>query len=89
MEEKKCKGVKKAVIKRTITFNDYKNCLFNNSPAMRKMNVIRSHLHNIYTETVNKVAISPFDDKRIIREDNIHTFAHGHKGGNSVPNGTT
>ena len=89
-EEKKCKGVKKAVIKKTITFNDYKNCLFDNKPAMRKMNVIRSHLHTMYTETVNKIALSPFDDKRLIREDNIHTFAYGHyKGGNSVSNGTT
>ena len=89
-EEKKCKGVKKAVIKKTITFNDYKDCLFDNKPAMRKMNVIRSHLHTMYTETVNKIALSPFDDKRLIREDNIYTFAYGHyKGGSSVSNGTT
>ena len=89
-EEKKCKGVKKAVIKKTISFNDYKNCLFNNKPSMRKMNVIRSHLHTIYTETVNKIALSPFDDKRIIREDNIHTFAYGnYKGGSSLCVGTT
>ena len=57
-EEKKCKGVKKAVIKKTITFDDYKDCLFNNKPSMRKMNVIRSHLHTIFTETVNKIALS-------------------------------
>ena len=89
-EEKKCKGVKKAVIKKTISFNDYKDCLFNNKPAMRKMNVIRSHLHTIFTETVNKIALSPFDDKRLIREDNIHTFAYGHyKGGSSVSVKTT
>ena len=92
-EEKKCKGVKKAVIKKTITFDDYKNCLFNNKPSMRKMNVIRSHLHTMYTETVNKIALSPFDDKRIIREDNIHTLAYGHRaklaGGSSVSDGTT
>ena len=88
-EEKKCKGVKKAVIKKTITFNDYKDCLFNNKPSMRKMNVIRSHLHTMYTETVNKIALSPFDDKRLIRKDNIHTFAYGYKGGSSVSDGTT
>ena len=88
-EEKKCKGVKKAVIKKTITFNDYKDCLFDNKPAMRKMNVIRSHLHTMYTETVNKIALSPFDDKRLIQKDKIHTFAYGYKGGSSVPNGTT
>ena len=88
-EEKKCKGVKKAVIKKTITFNDYKDCLFDNKTAMRKMNVIRSHLHTMYSETVNKIALSPFDDKRIIQKDNIHTFAYGYKGGNSVSSGTT
>ena len=89
-EEKKCKGVKKAVIKKTITFNDYKDCLFDNKPAMRKMNVIRGHLHTMYTETVNKIALSPFDDKRLIQKDNIHTFAYGHyKGGSSVSDGTT
>ena len=47
---------------------------------MREMNIIRSHLHQMYryTETVNKVALSANDDKRIIREDGIHTYAYGH-----------
>ena len=27
-EEKKCKGIKKAVIEKHITFDDYKKCLF-------------------------------------------------------------
>ena len=92
-EEKKCKGVKKAVVKKCISFDDYKNCLFNKKPQMRKMNVIRSRKHTIYTETVNKVALSHKDDKRIICEDGIHTYAHGHyrtkSGGSSVSSGTT
>ena len=28
-EDKKCKGIKKCVVKKTLTFEDYKNCLFN------------------------------------------------------------
>ena len=28
MEEKKCKGIKKCVVKKTLTFEDYKACLF-------------------------------------------------------------
>ncbi|XP_048583266.1 uncharacterized protein LOC116615318 [Nematostella vectensis] len=92
-EEKKCKGVKRAVVKKCISFGDYKDCLLNEQPQMRKMNVIRSRKHEVYTETVNKVALSREDDKRIICEDGIHTFANGHHsntelGGNSVSSGT-
>ena len=42
------------------------------------MNVIRSHLHDVYTEEVNKVALSAEDDKWVIMEDGIHTLAYGH-----------
>ena len=49
-EEKKCKGIKKAVVKKCISFNDYKNCLLNKKPQMRQMNVIRSHMHEVFTE---------------------------------------
>ena len=46
---------------------------------MRKMNVIRSHKHEIFSETVNKIALSANDDKRIILDDKISTLAFGHK----------
>ena len=42
---KRCKGVKKLVIQKSITFDNYKNCLFEGQETMRKMNVIRSHKH--------------------------------------------
>ena len=45
---------------------------------MCKMNVICSHRHEMYTETVNKIALSREDDKRFIHEDGIHTYAHSH-----------
>ena len=77
-EEKKCKGVKKSEVKRTINFKDYKDCLFTGKKHMRSMNVIRSHKHEIFTETINKVALGSEDDKRIICEDKIHTLAHRH-----------
>lgn len=43
---------------------------------MKKMNVIRSRKHEIYTETINKIALSNADDKRIVQEDQIHTHAY-------------
>ena len=42
------------------------------------MNVIRSHRHELFTEEINKIALSANDDKRVILEDGIHTLAHGH-----------
>ena len=75
-EEKKCKGTKKAVVKKHITFDDYKRCLFNNVNQMRSMNVLRSRNHEIFAETVNKVALSYNDDKKIICKDGIHTYSY-------------
>ena len=75
---KKCKGVKQGVVKRGINFDDYLCCLLKQYPQMRQMNVIGSIKHEIYTRTVNKVALSHEDDKRIIKEDGIHTYALGH-----------
>ena len=76
-DEKKCKGIKKCVIEKKITFDDYKQCLFNGTSEIRTMNVIRSYGHEVYTEEVNNVALDSKDDKRIILKDKIHMHAHG------------
>ena len=72
---KKRKGMKKNVIKKGIQFEDYHNCLFSGEKQMRKMNIIRSENHNIYSKEVNKIALSCFDDKRKVLKDKIHTKA--------------
>ena len=77
-ESKKCKGVKKLVVKKNITHENYKNCLFTGKEQLQKMNIIRSYAHEMFTEEVNKVALSPIDDKRHILEDGINTYALGH-----------
>ena len=46
--------------------------------AGRKMNVVQSHCHEIYTEEINKIALSSDDDKLVIMADRIHTLAYGH-----------
>ena len=51
-ESKKCKGVKKSVVKKSIAQEDYKKCLFTGKEQLRKMNIIRSHRHEVYTEEV-------------------------------------
>ncbi|PFX14317.1 hypothetical protein AWC38_SpisGene21541 [Stylophora pistillata] len=78
-EKKKCKGMKTGVVDRTISFDDYKRCLFSGVKQLRKMNTLRSRKHEMYMEEINKVALSANDDKRIILPDKIHTYAIGHR----------
>ena len=74
-ETRKAKGVKKNVIKKSLSFEDYKNCLFTEDELMKEMNIIRSENHDIYSMTVNKVALSANDDKRLICPNKINTLA--------------
>ena len=48
-ELKKCKGIKKSVIKKEISLQDYKRCLFEEKEETRKMNLIRHRNHDLYT----------------------------------------
>ena len=76
---KRAKGVKKSVLKKTITHEDYRSCLFEKEVFLRDMPSLRSRAHTIYGETVHKVALSPLDTKRYIL-DGISTLAFGHVG---------
>ena len=64
-ESKKCKGIKKCVVKKTISFEDYKNCLFGGESSYRSQLMFRSSKHEVRMLEVNKLALSRDDDKRI------------------------
>ena len=78
-EYKKCKGIKKCVVKKTLTFEDYNTCLFNDSTEYRSQLMFKSAKHEVHTTEVKKVTLNRDDDKRISRKDGISTFARGHK----------
>ena len=77
-ENKKCKGIKKQVVTTSIKHEDYKTCLRTGKEQLRKQNILRGYEHEVYTEEVNKVALSALDDKRHILGDGVHTLAWGH-----------
>ena len=76
-ELKKCKGIKKCVMWKTISLKDYKNCLLDGTKPCRSQLMFRSSSHRVRTLEVNKVVISRDDDKRITI-DGIASFARGH-----------
>ena len=79
-EDKKAKGTKKCVIKRMIKFNDYKNCLLKDEVILKSQQRFTSKKHDVYTEDINKIALSNNDDKRIVSSDKMTSYPYGYKG---------
>ena len=77
-EKRTAKGVSKSVIRSKLRHTSYKQCLFEQQSHMETMVTFRSDKHQIHTIALNKTTHSPFDDKRYILNDGIHTLAHGH-----------
>ena len=44
---------------------NYKDRLFNNKTVYRSQQRFKSYYHDVYTEEVNKIALSSNDDKKI------------------------
>ena len=76
-ENKKAKGTKKCIVKRELTFKNHVDCLFNGEVIKRSQQMFRSNHHRIYTEEVNKIALSSNDDKRIQTFDKVTTYPYG------------
>ena len=64
-EAKKTRETKKCVIKRMLQFNDFKDCLLNDEIILKSQPRFKNEAHNVYTEEINKIALSSNDDKRL------------------------
>ena len=76
-EHKKAKGIKKCIVKRELIFENYKDSLFKDKVIIRSQQRFRSYNHKVYTEEVNKIALSSNDDKRIQTFDKVTTYPYG------------
>lgn len=75
---KKAKGVKSSVVKKTITFNHYTECLHNKTVQYRTQFNIASTNHVTETREQYKIALSPYDDKRSLLKMTTDTLPWGH-----------
>ena len=75
---KTAKGIKKNIIKKNITHENYKNVLFNNEQMYHTIKSIRSNKHQLGSYELNKVSLSCFDDKRYIHNNGVASYAYGH-----------
>ena len=76
-EHKKSKGTKKCVIKRELMFKNCKDSLFNDEIILKLEQRLKSDHHKVYTEEINKIALSSNDDKRLRTFDKIITHPYG------------
>ena len=77
--DKKAKGTKKCVIKNMIKFDNYKKCLLNDKVILKSQERFISNKDDVYTEDVNKIALSNDDDKRIVSSNKITSHPYGYK----------
>ena len=75
-EKRKAKGTKKCVIKRRLMFEYYKDCLFNNKIILKSQQRFKSD-HNVYTEKINKIALSSNDERRSQTFNKTTMYPHG------------
>ncbi|XP_060527092.1 uncharacterized protein LOC132702478 isoform X2 [Cylas formicarius] len=77
---KKAKGVADSVSQRELSLDDYKRAVHEEGTLiLRQMSSFRSHLHDMYVELKNKVALSYADDKRHLIPGSEYTLAWGHR----------
>ena len=76
-EVKKAKGSKRCVIKLKTIFENYTDCMFNNKIILKSQQRFKNYNHDVYTEKVNKIALSNDDDKRLQASDRITTYPYG------------
>lgn len=77
-DTKRVKGVKRSVVERTITFDDFERCLRDATEQSRSQCCVRSRLHEVYTVSEAKLALNPHDDKRNVVADSFDTLPWGH-----------
>ena len=78
IEMKKVKDTKKCVIENMLKFEDYKKCLVDNEPMLKSQQRFKSENHEVYTENIDKIALSSSDDKRIVALDGITSYPYGY-----------
>jgi hypothetical protein len=77
-EKKTAKGISRHVTRKKLRHTQYKDCLFEGKVALAEMKQIRSIHHQIYSISLNKIGLSPYDDKRYVLENGRDSLAHGH-----------
>ena len=78
IEIAKAKGIKTRIVKNFCKMKNYENCLLGSGVDTHTFSTLISKKHQIQQQIVTKKGLSPFDSKRYILNDGIHTLPYGH-----------
>ena len=78
VDKKTAKGISKTAIRKILTFEKFKETLFECKADKIQMTRFQSVNHQIYTVRLSKTGLSPADDKRFLLDDGVNSTAHGH-----------
>ena len=56
---------------------NYKDCLLNDNNILKSQQRFKTDCHNVYTEQINKIALSSSDNKRLQTFNKITTYSYG------------
>ena len=80
-EKKTGKGIKKCILKKNITHDDYKRCILSTNKDDQRQKVsfnnLRTFNHDIYTYNYKKIGLSCSDDKGYLLDDGITKYSYG------------
>ena len=77
LNQRNVKESRNSLSKKTISFEDYRNCLLSGETSYRSQLMFRSLKHEVRTLGVNKLELSRDNDKRIT-VTGINSLARGH-----------
>jgi len=80
-EKKTGKGIKKCVLKKDVSHQDYRECLLlsNRQRQTVEFNNLRTFNHDIFTYKYVKTGLSCSENKRYLLADGIASLSYGHK----------
>ena len=78
LQDNHSKGIKKCVVAESVTFENYKTCLFDGKIVFREQVLCEKKKHKTYLVIKHMTALNRDDDKRLVKGDGITTLAKGY-----------
>ena len=72
--DKKCKGVKKCIVKKMLDCEEYGQCLLAGQNMFQKQLMFWNMKHEVHTVEVNRLALSRNDNKRVVQSNRVRCW---------------